>query len=318
MPPKWRQRKKFPPLAVVEYFFALIAVSLVRATPWPIARFIARRVGDLFYLFWVFRRRTARRNLAIAFPEITAPRRVNAIIHGACQSLFLTGCEMFKNETIFDGPDPAAAIEKTAPGVLEKMKAVSSLHQSTGGLVFVTLHLGNWECLIHVAEVARIPLMVVARPLDNPLIHKLVYGNRLGASSQIVPKHNVIYALKTSLRRGRSVAMLGDQRAGKRGVLVPFFGQLASTHRTPAMLAYEFNRPIIVLAACRTKTGFEGLVSDPIWPDTRASEQDEIHRLARAVNQQMEAFIRKYPEQYLWAHDRWRLPGREVFSNARV
>ena len=47
MPPKWRRRKKFLPLAVVEYFFAMIAVGLVRLTPMPIARFIARRIGDL-------------------------------------------------------------------------------------------------------------------------------------------------------------------------------------------------------------------------------------------------------------------------------
>lgn len=308
MPPKWRRRKKFLPLAMVEYFFAMIAIGLVRLTPMSIARFIARRIGDGFYLLWINRRRVARRNLAIAFPEVTDRRRLNAIIHGACQSLFLTGCEMFKSDLDLQGSDPAAAIERVAPGVMAKMKAVHDLHQSTGGLVFVTLHLGNWECLLRVAEVARIPLMVVARPLDNPFIHKLVFGRRLGAYHQVVPKHNVIYALKTSLRRNRSVAMLGDQRAGKRGVLAPFFGQLASTHRTPAMLAYEFNRPIVVLAACRTRTGFEGLVSDPVWPDTKAAEQDEILRLATAVNRRMEEFIRKYPDQYLWAHDRWRLP----------
>jgi len=308
MPPKWRRRKKFLPLAVVEYFFAMIAVGLVRLTPMPIARFIARRIGDVFYLLWINRRRVARRNLAIAFPEITHPRRVNAIIRGACQSLLLTGCEMFKSDAVFRGPNPAAAIEKIAPGALEKLKTARDLHESTGGLLFVTLHLGNWECLLHVAEIARIPLMVVARPLDNPFIHKLVFGRRLGGFHQLVPKHNVIYALKTSLRRNRSIAMLGDQRAGKRGVLAPFFGQLASTHRTPAMLACEFNRPIVVLAACRTQTGFEALVSDPIWPDTRAPEQEEIRRLATAVNRRMEDFIRKYPDQYLWAHDRWRLP----------
>jgi KDO2-lipid IV(A) lauroyltransferase len=192
------------------------------------------------------------------------------------------------------------------PGFVEKMEAVRRLYDSTGGFVVVAPHLGNWEILLHVAEVVGIPTTTVVRPLDNPWLERLIYRYRTKHQQELVPKRNALMHLRRALRRGQCVAVMGDQRAGKRGIMAPFFGRPVATHRTAAILAREFNRPIMVLAGCRTATGFEGLMSDPIWPDLNAPEEQEILRLTTLVNRQMEEFIRRYPEQYLWAHDRWR------------
>jgi hypothetical protein len=50
---------------------------------------------------------------------------------------------------------------------------------------------------------------------------------------------------------------------------------------------------------------FDGFVSDPLWPVRCHEEQAEIRHLTQAMNNEMEAIIRKYPEQYFWMHDRW-------------
>ena len=65
----------------------------------------------------------------------------------------------------------------------------------------------------------------------------------------------------------------------------------------------------MVVACCRKENGcdFEGVVSDPIWPGTYESEKEEIFRLTEAMNKEMEDIIRKYPEQYFWIHDRWKV-----------
>jgi KDO2-lipid IV(A) lauroyltransferase len=49
------------------------------------------------------------------------------------------------------------------------------------------------------------------------------------------------------------------------------------------------------------------VVSDPLWPGPFESEKEEILRLTEAMNSQMEAIIRKYPDQYFWIHDRWKI-----------
>ena len=62
---------------------------------------------------------------------------------------------------------------------------------------------------------------------------------------------------------------------------------------------------------------FQGYVSDPIWPDVKnAEEQAEIVRITREINLKMEEVIRKYPEQYLWMHNRWKtVYRRPIFEN---
>ena len=62
---------------------------------------------------------------------------------------------------------------------------------------------------------------------------------------------------------------------------------------------------------------FDGFVSDPIWPRENKSLKDEILRITNAVNAEMESIIRKYPEQYLWVHKRWKVyEGRKVIFSS--
>jgi len=91
-------------------------------------------------------------------------------------------------------------------------------------------------------------------------------------------------------------------------VSVDYFGREASTTPVPAFLAVLYKRPIVVVACCRKSRDFqyEGFVGDPIWPDGDKNEKTEIIRLTQEMNRGMEAIIRKYPEQYLWMHDRWK------------
>lgn len=301
-----RKRKKSWPLAIVEFAGACAAICVIRVTPMAVGRFMAHRAGDIFFLLWGRRRRIAERNIQIAFPEITDKREIRRIAHKASRSMFLTGLWMLKLRRVFRSDTSERELETICPGFTEKMRRIQRLYREVGGFVFVTGHLGNWENLIHIADTAGIPLVVVARPLDNPLLHKLIYEMRLSSNQHFVGKRNVYFQLRNAIRHGKCVAVLGDQRAGKRGVMAPFFGKPASTHPTPALLAYYFNRPIVVLAACRADRGFDGLVSKPIWPCPDAPEEAEILRLTTAVNEQLAEFIRKHPDQYLWVHDRWR------------
>jgi KDO2-lipid IV(A) lauroyltransferase len=102
--------------------------------------------------------------------------------------------------------------------------------------------------------------------------------------------------------------MLPDQSTS-RGLRVKFFGADATVTPIPALLALRYGRPVVVVAACRTEDPyyFEGFVSDPIRPEPgRADERSEIERISREINVKMEEIIRKYPEQYLWMHNRWK------------
>jgi KDO2-lipid IV(A) lauroyltransferase len=136
----------------------------------------------------------------------------------------------------------------------------------------------------------------------------------------MIPKVNAMFALERILRKGRSVGMLPDQSTG-RGLRVQFFGESATVTPIPAVLALRHSRPVVVVAACRTDDPyfFEGFVSDPIWPDTNGvDERSEIIRITREINLKMEEIIRRFPEQYLWMHNRWKESGRKpIFEKSK-
>jgi len=167
--------------------------------------------------------------------------------------------------------------------------------------------MGNWEVLPHVSAFIGIPLAVVARPLDNELLERLLFSNRSSSGSVIIPKKNAMFVLQKTLRSGKSIGMLPDQSTMK-GIVIDFFGRKASTTPVPAILAITYGRPVVVVACCRKKGAYryEGFVSDPIMPGAYTSEKDEIFRITEAMTREMETVIRKYPEQYLWIHNRWK------------
>ena len=103
-----------------------------------------------------------------------------------------------------------------------------------------------------------------------------------------------------------------------KGLLIDFFGRKATTTPVPALLSISYNRPLVVFACCR-KSGnyqYEGFVSDPIYPGEYTSKKDEIIRITEAMTREMESIIRKYPEQYLWIHNRWKTyKGKKEFMS---
>jgi KDO2-lipid IV(A) lauroyltransferase len=150
--------------------------------------------------------------------------------------------------------------------------------------------------------------------MKNEYLERLIYRNRADSGQVIIPKKNALFALQKTLQQGKSIGILPDQST-RQGIGVHFFGRKASTTPAPALLSIMYQKPIVVVACCRKKKGydFDGVVSDPIWPGPFQSEKEEIFRLTEEMNKTMEAMIRKYPEQYFWIHHRWKTyrSGRE-------
>jgi KDO2-lipid IV(A) lauroyltransferase len=183
----------------------------------------------------------------------------------------------------------------------------------------VTPHIGNWELLPHVSAFVGIPLAVVARPLDNERLEKLVFENRVAGGQVLIPKKNALFALQKTLRKGTSIGMLPDQSTMK-GISIDFFDRPATSTPVPAILAIAYKRPVVVVACCRKNDSdqYEGFVSDPIRPQEQySSEKAEIIRITKEITRQMETIIRKYPGQYLWMHNRWKTykGKREIMSD---
>ena len=293
----------------MEYAVIVSFLWLIRLLPYGVCRAAAAAAGEAIFRFAPRRRRIARANLRIAFPELDDAQRL-LLARRSCRSFVLTCLEGAKFLTRFDLRRAEKTVRAIVDDAEETIDKVRAIHEDAGGCVFVVPHLGNWEFLAHAGALAGIPLTVPVRPLDNRKLEASLYEMRASSGQEILSKKNAFFHLREALRKGRSVAILADQNAGGEGIDAPFFGRPARTTPAPAALAVLYNRPLVLISCLRKGDArrYEILLSEPIAPDMNAkSAKKEMERLTKLVNEETENFVRKGPEQYLWIHDRWKL-----------
>ncbi len=312
--------RKSKPYHILEYLGFIITVSIARSLPLRALRAICTVLGDLLYAVIPRRRQLALQNIKIAFGDAMTEKEIKRLARQSCKAFFLTAIEIIRSPFHFDGARIIRDSRQKTEHLEHLFEKAKMIHDQAGGCIFVSPHLGNWELLPYVSALIGIPLVIVMRPLDNPYLERAVFSSRIASGHLMVPKMNAMFSLERLLRKGKSIGMLPDQSTS-RGLRVKFFGANATVTPIPALLAVRHSRPVVVVAACRTNDPyyFEGFVSDPIWPDLSGTDEpSEIKRISREINLKMEEIIRRFPEQYLWMHNRWKESDKKaIYGNTK-
>jgi len=174
--------------------------------------------------------------------------------------------------------------------------------------ILITGHLGNWEVLGYLLSVLGFEVQAIARPLDNRLVNDWLLGIRERRGTKIITKWDATDQMLGVLGRGGALGFIADQNAGDKGLFVPFFGRLASTYKSIALLAITQEVSLICGYARRFGDGFdyELGVTDIIHPHEWADQPDPVYYVSARYNRAMETMIREAPHQYLWMHRRWK------------
>lgn len=276
-----------------------LVAAAVAALPVPVSAWLGRRLGDLAYALLGGRRRLALTNLGRAFPELPEAER-RRIARRSFQHLgmvFTEGCVTLRR------PLERVTAQVTLEGLEHLQKALAE----HGRALLLTAHLGNWELLTLGPALTGYPLTVVARALDSPALDAWADRLRRTAGVEVVDKREALRPVLEALRRGRLVGVLLDQNASRReGVFVPFFGRLASTSRAMAVLALRTRTPVVPVFARRVAPGRHRIVVEPALPLPPGSDAAAIEAVTAQCTAAIESAVRATPDQWLWAHDRWR------------
>lgn len=288
-------------LHFIEYAGAWLGVSIVRHTPCRLSCSIAAFVADVAFLFAAKRRRTAIENIIAA--KITDDRKMaRRIARKSFESIAMTVAESFIPPAT-DGK-PGITLDVVAP---DDTRAL--FHDPAQGVIIVSGHIGNWESTAQFVSQTKI-VTGVARRMNNPRVQALMDAAKMRDKFETFEKHEVKpMQLVRSIRKGNAIALLTDQHAHGSAVIVDFLGRPAATYPSPAVLQRLTGAPII-FACTRRKAPlhievsfseplFYKFAKDSVDADILAATQDLSNRLADSV--------RKYPEQYLWAHRRWKV-----------
>jgi KDO2-lipid IV(A) lauroyltransferase len=172
--------------------------------------------------------------------------------------------------------------------------------------VFVTGHLGSWEVLGLVLDLATGGSgAALARRIDNPYLEALARRVRGGRPEQWIEKRGGAAPALARLRAGDSVLLLMDENGGRRGVFVDFFGRPASTHKTAALLALASGAPLVVGAAVRRPGPVPFLIRLSVI-ETAGRGPEAVAPLTRRLVEVYEGWVRDDPAQWRWVHWRWK------------
>jgi KDO2-lipid IV(A) lauroyltransferase len=175
-------------------------------------------------------------------------------------------------------------------------------------VLLVTPHFGNWEFCSYVMGLLGFKMFAIARPLDNPYLDAWMRRWREATGQKMIAKKGEFDRIEEVLKAGNVLGTLGDQDAGARGLFVNFFNRPASTHKAVALLAIEYNVPMLVVGCARIAEPmrYRVYVEDVIDPREYGSRADAVKSITERFTQALERLIRKHPEQYFWLHRRWK------------
>ena len=178
--------------------------------------------------------------------------------------------------------------------------------RSTGGGIFFSGHIANWELTVVPPEQSGISLATVYRPANNPIVDRLITRLRRSVQQHRVPKgRGGARELVQALTAGKHLALLVDQKLNT-GIPVPFFGRDAMTAPAVAALALKYDCPLWPIRVERLDGAtFRVTVFPKLAIPQTGTRAERIHATMVAVNRMLEDWIRERPEQWLWLHRRW-------------
>jgi KDO2-lipid IV(A) lauroyltransferase len=177
------------------------------------------------------------------------------------------------------------------------------------GVLVLTGHLGAWELSSFYHSLMGYPMSLVIRRLDNPLVDGFVNGIRSMHGNRVIHKDDFARGLLTAMHRGETVGILMDTNmTPPQGVFVPYFGVEACTATAMARVALKTNAA--VLPGFLVWEAAEGRYVLRFGQElelvrTGDAETDIVANTA-LFTATIEAYVRRYPEQWLWVHRRWK------------
>jgi KDO2-lipid IV(A) lauroyltransferase len=285
----------------LEYAAAWPFIRILGLMPRPLSRAFAIGLAQIVYLLPFRLRQVGMRNLTMVFPEKSEPER-RSILRGVFTSLGRQLSELCQ----FPKYTPENVDEVVVYDGLENYERA---YAQGKGVLFLTAHFGGWELSAFTHSLHGHWLHIVMRPMDNEYLDRLLQHYRTMHGNKTVNKDDFVRGLLAAMKAGETVGILMDTNmTPPQGIFVDFFGIPACTASGLARIALRTGAAVV--------PGFT--IWDPALQKYRLRFDPALELIRTghleadiAANTQMfakviEDYVRKYPDQWLWVHRRWK------------
>lgn len=284
------------------YYAAFVASKAVLVIPYGFAvKVLGSFFGKIAYYCAVSAAKKAKKNLKDCFPEKT-----DAEIKAITKKIFINQGKNFFELANFPRIDSS---------FLKGISSIENRHlikegiKKGKGILFVSAHTGNWEITAAAVADLGVPVNVVAKKIYIKELNDMLVGYRTNKNVKVILRDapDTARKLLRALKKGEIIAMLIDQDTSVPGVFVDFFGRPAWTPSGLAVMALRTGAQVLIGIDQRLEgLGHKTVVSGPLTAEPSGDFDKDVVNLTQKASKVLEEHIRKYPEQWVWFHERWK------------
>jgi len=287
--------------------FVRFALRLLEAIPLSIVAFFLEGIMLIVWAVDRKHRRIARINLKIAFPEIDEKEARRIIRY--CYMRIGTSAAEFLHIPKMDDRYIREHFRIEGLEYIEKSK------REGRPILVMTGHFGNWELSSHLYSMQVAPMAFIVKQLRSPILDAIVTERRQFRGNTVIKQTESAKQVVRFLHKKVMVGILIDQNVDRhRGVLVELFGRKTYTTDGIARLALALQaaiHPGFIFRNPENKFCHTLWFGPAVPIDPDIPKEEEIIRLTRRCNQELEKVIQRAPDQWMWFQPRWKNRGSD-------
>jgi len=284
----------------VIYWLVFVFYNIVRRMSFHTASFFGGIAGGFCYYVLRSARRIACENLKSAFPG-----RSESVIKKIARRAFQNQGRNLFEVLCFDSLTRSLVDELIT---FEGKKSLDAAFKRGKGVLMLSGHFGNWELLGAALSLRAYPINVVARKIYIEQINDLLVSLRNASGMRVIMRSDAgsPRQILRALKHNECIGILIDQDAHVPGVWVDFFHKKAYTPSGLAALALKSNAAVVSAFIVRDKNRHRIEIKGPVDLLRTGNRAQDIQENTQMLTRIIEDYVRQYPEQWVWMHERWK------------
>lgn len=287
--------------ARIQHSLARLLLGCFGVLPRRLAYPAGRVLSAVAYRLAARQRRIAFHNLGMALPTLSEGERIRIV-----QGVFDNLGRLLVEFSHFPGLD-AHNIQRLVE--YQGLDHYRNALEKGKGVLLLTAHVGAWELSSFAHSVYGYPMKFLTRPIDNPLVEGLILRYRTRAGNGVISRTDAARGVFRALGNNEAVGILIDQNTTRsEGVFADFFGIAAATTPGLATFALRTEAPVVpgFIRWDRKRRIHVLEFQSPVELVRSGNPEADILANTARFNRVIEDFVRRYPDQWLWIHRRWK------------
>ena len=296
----------------LEYGSGRITIQLlVLAASWMSLNSLRRLgdiLGDLGYCIVFRHRRRTIINMKLVYGDQKSLKEIKLMTRQIFRYLGRSACEM----VYFCSRDNIKNATQLV-NIVEGGQYLKQAHEKGKGVIIVSAHMGNFMLVGKKLADMGYKTATIMRQMKDEKLEKLFTkwrNEKMGQHTILkLPLWRSVRESLDWLAKGNILTMYIDQRSGS-GVWVDFFGRPTLTSTGAAVFALRTGAPVVPLFIINDNEGFYKIIIEPpVEIDKTGERKKDIAVNTAKFTKIIEGYVRKYPTQWFWVHNRWKEKG---------